>query len=168
MAKSWRGFVLVSGAPRKEKLTDCHQCISELKGLELEGYLSDDSCGLITDEECQMFQTMTPDGKPLPLHDNLSLNVEVPSARKKKRNKKRKSKWMCQPCEITGMASFAPLTKAHYRTHMPKHPGCEIRRLTKPQASPHLRISDKRKKAFGKVDDEGNLIEVRRPADAPK
>ncbi len=46
----------------KEKLTDYHQCISELKGLELEGYLSDDSCGLITDEECQMFQTMTPDG----------------------------------------------------------------------------------------------------------
>ena len=136
--------------------------------MELEGYLSDDSCGLITDEECQKFQTMTPDGKPLPLHDNLSLNVEVPSARKKKRNKKRKSKWMCQPCEITGMASFAPLTKAHYRTHMPKHPDCEICRLTKPQASPHLRISDERKKAFGKVDDEGRLIEVRRPADAHK
>ena len=34
----------------KEKLIDYHQCLSELKGLELEGYLSDDSCGWITDE----------------------------------------------------------------------------------------------------------------------
>ena len=51
---------------------------------------------------------------------------------------------------------------------MPKHPDCEICRLTKPQASPHPRISDKRKKAFGKVDEEGNLISVNRPADAHK
>ena len=51
---------------------------------------------------------------------------------------------------------------------MPKHPDCEIYRLTKPQASPHLRISDKRKKAFAKVYDEGNLIEIRRPAGAHK
>ena len=51
---------------------------------------------------------------------------------------------------------------------MPKHPDREICRLTKPQASPHPRISDNRKKAFGNVDDEGNLITVDRPADAHK
>ena len=79
-----------------------------------------------------------------------------------------KTDFKCQPCEVTGVASYAPLTKAHSRTHMPKHPDCEISRLTKPQASPHPRISDKRKKAFGKVDEEGNLISVNRPADAHK
>ena len=134
----------------KEKLADYHQCISELKGLELEGYLSDDSCGLSTDEEGHSFQTMTPAGKPLPLHDNLSLDIKVLSAREKRRNKKKKSKWMCQPCEITGMASFGPLTKDHFRTRMPKHPGCEMCRLSKPQAPPHLRISGKRKRRLAR------------------
>ena len=42
------------------------------------------------------------------------------------------------------------------------------RSLTKPQASPHPRISARWKKASGKVDDEGNLITVNRPADAHK
>ncbi len=68
---------------------DYHQCLSELKGLELEGYLSDDSCGWVSDDECQKFQRMTPDGKPPPLHDNLTLNVELPGARKNKMNKTR-------------------------------------------------------------------------------
>ena len=147
----------------KEKLMDHHQCLSELKGLELEGFLGDDSCERGTDDERQKFQRMTPDGKPLPLHNNSTLNVEFPGARKKKRNKNR-----CQPCEATGMPSIAPLTKAHCRTHTPKHPDCEICRLTKPQASPHLRISDKRKTAFGKVDDDGNFVTVHRPLGAHK
>ena len=120
-----------------------------------------------------MYQDMTPNGKPLPYLDGLSLDVKVPSTKKKRKNKKKQSQMVCLPCgivecEAVGLASCGPLTKDHFRTHMPKHPGCEICRLTKPQASPHLRISDKRKKAFGKIDDEGNLIEIRRPADAHK
>ena len=150
------------------KLKGYYKHLSELKGLELEGYLSDDSCGWVAEDEWQKFLRMTPDGKPLPLHNNLILNVELPDAKKKKRNKKKNTDFKCQPCEATGMASYAPLTKTHYRTHMPKHPDCEICRLTKPQASPRPRISDKRKKAFGKVDDEGNLITINRPAGARK
>ena len=160
--KSARQSVLIG----QEKLIDCHRCISELKGLVCEERLDEDSCGSITDEEGPMYQDMTPNGKPLPYLDGLSLDVKVPSTKKKMRNKKKQSQMMCQPCglmecEAMGLASCGPLTKDHFRTHMPKHPGCEICRLTKPQASPHLRISDKRKKAFGKIDDEGNLIEIR-------
>ncbi len=167
--KSTRQSVLIG----REKLIDYHRCISELKGLVCEECLDDDSCGSITDEEGLMYQDMTPNGKPLPYLDGLSLDVKVPSTKKKRRNKKKQSQMMCQPCglmecEAMGLASCGPLTKDHFRTHMPKHPGCEICRFTKPQASPHLRISDKRKKAFGKIDDEGNLIEIRRPADAHK
>ncbi len=179
---------------QKEKLTECCQCFPDLRGLTREdaNYVSDDELKgspWLANLGKPLPLCLEPWNSPWLAHpqedwpnewrDNWSLGPKM--EKKRMRNKKKRlamrtleklgdpdSGELCVPCESIAMPTRKPLSKDHYRTHMRKHPDCPVCRLTKPQATPHVRISDKRMKAFGKIDDKGNLITADRPADAHK